>query len=87
MEATRPETGANRPTDDEGQRLEVWARQRIREITADAAAATKALGLPPERTFDVLRVLYGARQSVPTSEQQPSAGQQRVAAEPLEGQH
>jgi hypothetical protein len=41
--------------------FEAWARQRMLEMDAEAAAATEALGLPPDRKFDVLRVLYGKR--------------------------
>jgi hypothetical protein len=53
-----------------------WAKQRMNEMDAEAEAATKELGLPPERKFDVLRILYGGRRLThdnPIGEKAPNA--------------
>ncbi len=41
-----------------------WAKKRMKEMFDEAEAATKALGLPRERKFDVLSLLYGGKRSL-----------------------
>ncbi len=36
-----------------------WAKKRMAEMNAEAAEATKELGLPEDRMYDVLAVMHG----------------------------
>ncbi len=58
-----------------------WARQWMRQANAAAEAVTVELGLPPEKKFDVLRIMFPEPQvgQVGTPKQGP--------AEPASGQN